>query len=275
MIKLTLITATRNRAEKLASVALPSVLAQTNRDFKWVIVNDGRDVATREIVAAIQADLAIAYLEMEHPTAGFGLCHARNLGLAAAEGEIVAYLDDDNTLAQDFVGETLKFFQDNPALKCSMVQQSRRRDVVRNGKVNKRGKPFVAPSAHTDTRALIRQEELFDSNGFAHYRQDAPQWNPEYRIFADYEYFLQCVSLWGCSSFKLNPQILVNYVQSSDGVIGKSNYQSWATELQAIYERKEQYSVLQQLNLQFFSELIRKYESKHHQGRSLPAFRYN
>ncbi len=71
MIKITLITATRNRAEKLACVALPSVLAQTNRDFKWVIVNDGRDVATRELVAAIQTDLVIAYLEMDHPTAGF------------------------------------------------------------------------------------------------------------------------------------------------------------------------------------------------------------
>lgn len=275
MIKLTLITATHSRAEKLASVALPSVLAQTNRDFEWVVVNDGRDIATRELVATIRADFALAYLEMDHPTAGFGLCHGRNLGRRAAEGEIVAYLDDDNILEPDFVEETLKFFQTHSSIKCSMVQQSRRRDVVKKGKVNRSGKPFVAPSAQTNTSALVKQKELFDSNGFAHYRQDAPQWNPEYRVFADYEYFLQCVSLWGCSSFKLNPQILVNYVQTSDGVIGKSNYYSWATELRAIYDHREEYGVLQQVDVQFLSELIKMYEYKYHQGMSLPAFRYN
>jgi glycosyltransferase involved in cell wall biosynthesis len=123
-MKLTIITATHNRAKKLAGVALPSVLAQTNRDFEWLIVNDGRDRATRELVTTIQADFALAYQEMDHPTSSFGLCHARNLGLAAASGEIVAYLDDDNTLAPEFARETLKFFQDNPLIKCSMVQQS-------------------------------------------------------------------------------------------------------------------------------------------------------
>lgn len=97
-VKLTLITATHNRAKKLASITLPSVLAQKNRNFEWVIVNDGCDAATREIVAAIQADFALTYLEMDHPTSGFGLCHARNLGLEAASAEIVAYLRSSVTL---------------------------------------------------------------------------------------------------------------------------------------------------------------------------------
>jgi glycosyltransferase involved in cell wall biosynthesis len=274
-VKLTLITATHHRVAKLAKAALPSVLGQTEQNFEWIIVNDGRDRATQKLVAAIQAKFTITYLEMDHPTSGFGLCHARNLGIFQASGEIVAYLDDDNTLSPNFVLETLSFFQCNPLIKCSMVQQSRRRDVVRNGIVIKRGKSFIAPSAHTDTRALIRQSELFDSNGFVHYRHDAPQWNPKYRVFADYEYFLKCASLWGCSSFKLNPQILVNYVQTSDGVIGKSNYQCWATELQAIYDHREQYGVLKQLDVQFLSDLVKMYSSKHHQRMSLPVFSYN
>ena len=274
-VKLTLITATHNRAKKLASITLPSVLAQKNRNFEWVIVNDGCDVATREIVAAIQADFAITYLEMDHPTSGFGLCHARNLGLEAASGEIVAYLDDDNTLEPEFVEETLKFLQDNSAIRCSMVRQNRRRDVVRNGGAVRQGNPFIAPHQNATAESLIRQDDLFDSNGFAHYQHDAPRCNPEYRVFADYEYFLQCVSLWGCSSFKLNPQILVNYIQTSDGVIGRSNYQCWATELQAIYNRKEQYRVFRKVNAQILSNLVKIYLLKHYQGMSLPAFSYN
>lgn len=53
-----------------------------------------------------------------------------------------------------------------------------------------------------------------------------------------------------------------------------SNYQLWATELKAIYDHREQYSVLKQINVQFLTDLIEMYESKHHQGINLPAFSY-
>lgn len=49
-MKLTVITATHKRAEKLASVAKPSILAQTVKSFEWIIVNDGRDIATRYLI---------------------------------------------------------------------------------------------------------------------------------------------------------------------------------------------------------------------------------
>lgn len=49
-MKLTVITATHKRAEKLASVAKPSVLAQTVKSFEWIIVNDGRDISTRDLI---------------------------------------------------------------------------------------------------------------------------------------------------------------------------------------------------------------------------------
>lgn len=269
--KISLLTATHCRAEKLANVALPSVLAQTSHSFKWIIVNDGRDRATRDIVTAIKSGFSLTYLEIDHPTSGFGLCHARNAGLKEASGEIVAYLDDDNTLKPNFISETLRFFQDNPLMKCSMARQSRRRNAVKNGHI-KQGKPFVAPQQNATAESLVRQDDLFDSNGFAHYQYDAPCWNPEYRVFADYEYFLQCLSLWGCSSFKLNPQVLVNYIQTSDGVIGKSNYKLWATELQSIYDKIEKYSILKQVKAQVLVELIKRYEFKHQQGMNLLAF---
>lgn len=49
-MKLTVITVTHKRAKKLASVALPSILAQTVKSFEWIIVNDGRDIATRDLI---------------------------------------------------------------------------------------------------------------------------------------------------------------------------------------------------------------------------------
>jgi hypothetical protein len=44
---------------------------------------------------------------------------------------------------------------------------------------------------------LITQRSLFESNGFTHYRADAPRWNPDYRMFADYEFFLGRLRQWG------------------------------------------------------------------------------
>lgn len=94
-MKLTVITATHKRAEKLASVAKPSILVQTVKSFEWIIVNDGRDIATRNLIAKIQVSFEIKYLEIERTEFGFGLCHARNLEISQALGEIVSYLNDD------------------------------------------------------------------------------------------------------------------------------------------------------------------------------------
>jgi len=54
-------------------------------------------------------------------SSGFGLCHARNLGLSAASGELVSYLVDDNAIAPEFIAQTKQFSQSNPTVKCSNI----------------------------------------------------------------------------------------------------------------------------------------------------------
>jgi hypothetical protein len=109
--------------------------------------------------------------------------------------------------------------------------------------------------------------------GFAHYRHDAGRWNPNYRVFADYEFFLQCVSLWGCSRFKLNPEVLVNYVQSSEGIIGQSSYKDWVTELTSIYLDFGRYSALKDNDATvWFPFLIETYLNKLKNDLLLPSY---
>jgi GT2 family glycosyltransferase len=56
-------------------------------DFEVIVVNDGSSDASAEIAEAHEARL----VQTEHR----GLSHARNVGIANATGEIVAFLDDD------------------------------------------------------------------------------------------------------------------------------------------------------------------------------------
>jgi glycosyltransferase involved in cell wall biosynthesis len=270
-MKLSLITATRHRDEHLASSALPSLVNQTCHDFEWVVINDGGDRATRELISNLNVPFPIVYREMPHPAQGFGLCHGRNMGLENASSQWVAYLDDDNSLDPEFVATMIQLFETHPSMRCSLPQQLRRRDVMRDGEVVRRGMPFVSPSDRCTSTALIHQKELFDSNGFTHYRQDAPRWNPEYRVFADYEYFLQSLSTWGHESFQVYGEVLVNYVQTSDGVIGQSNYQEWAMELRLLLEQREQYGILE-AERQCLSDLIQVYCRQHQQGKVLAGF---
>lgn len=269
---LSIITATHDRAALLAAIALPSIQHQTHRDFEWIIVNDGCDPATRQLIANAQLPCSVRYLEMPHPEFGFGLCHARNLGLAAATGDLVAYLDDDNAIAPEFVAATCRFFQQHPTMMCSMAQQWRRRDQVEGDRLIRSGLPFVAPSAAATVEDLLTQRELFDSNGFTHRRAGAPQWNSSYRIFADYEYFLQCLMGWGRSSFQLHAAVLVKYVQRSDGIIGRSSFHDWAIELGQILSQAKDYPVLEPNEIHQLQAQVQRWQAAAARRRAIPAF---
>lgn len=261
-MKLSVITATHHRSHLLKTRALPSVLNQSDSEFEWIVINDGRDLQTRELIQPFP----VVYREMDHPDTGFGLCAARNLGLLIATGEIVAYLDDDNAIAPSFVAEIKAFFQQNPHIRCCMVQQHRRRNIIQNGQLIKQGEPFISPASSSTAKDLIQHKALFDSNGFAHFRENAPSWNPEYKVFADYEYFLQCIDRWGSDRFSILPTILVDYVQTSEGVIGRSTYSEWARELSNLLQHK----VLTDIDRQILNQLIQKWQHKADQ--SISAF---
>lgn len=77
---------------RLVRRAVGSVLAQTYEPLQILVVEDGSETGTEAWVAD-HGDGRVAYVR--HPE-NRGLAAARNTGLRLAEGELVAYLDDDN-----------------------------------------------------------------------------------------------------------------------------------------------------------------------------------
>jgi len=90
MPAVSVIIPTYNRASYLAQ-AIQSVLDQPFTDFEVIVVDDGSTDATTTVVQGFQ-DRRIRYLRQDHQERSA----ARNHGLEAAQGEFLAFLDDDD-----------------------------------------------------------------------------------------------------------------------------------------------------------------------------------
>ena len=90
-MKTSVIVCTRNRAGLLAQ-ALSSVMAQTVGDFEIVVVDDASTDGTGDVLAAFAGQGLRVVRHGERR----GYVAAVNGGLAAARGEYVAFLDDDD-----------------------------------------------------------------------------------------------------------------------------------------------------------------------------------
>ena len=109
--EVSVIISTYNRVHMLQR-AITSVLNQGFRDFELIVVDDGSQGATREVVADFQAkDARITYIYQQN--SGSPVL-PKNTGIKQARGEYIAFLDDDDMwirIAQKyafaFVNETL------------------------------------------------------------------------------------------------------------------------------------------------------------------------
>ena len=88
---ITVVIPTRKRARLLAE-ALASLAAQTFTDFEVVIVNDGGP-SLEAVLGPWLPRLNVILIELP---AQCGVSHARNMAIERANGEFLAFLDDDD-----------------------------------------------------------------------------------------------------------------------------------------------------------------------------------
>ena len=114
MIRLSLVIATYNRAEQLM-ITLDSVAAQQCSCGEWecVVVDNNSQDDTRERVERFTAEhpeLNLRYIFEQRQ----GLSHARNAGIAASVGDIIAFIDDDERIVEEFVEAYITLFDSYP-----------------------------------------------------------------------------------------------------------------------------------------------------------------
>jgi len=108
---ISVIMLTYNR-EGLVSRAIESILAQTYKNFEYIIVDNGSTDRSGQIADEYAArDSRIRVLHRERGNIGSG----RNAGLDAAKGEYLTFIDDDDWAEPDFLEFLLTLAEENGA----------------------------------------------------------------------------------------------------------------------------------------------------------------
>ncbi len=98
--------------EELVGRAIESILAQTYRDFEFIIVDNGSSDRSGEIAREYAArDPRIRVIHREKGNIGAG----RNTALDAAEGEYLTFIDDDDWAEPDFLEFLLHLLEEEQA----------------------------------------------------------------------------------------------------------------------------------------------------------------
>lgn len=98
--------------ERFISTAIDSVLSQTFRHFELLIINDGSDDQTVDVVNRFKDD-RIRYFEILNSERGA----ARNYGIKHAYGQYVTFLDSDDFFKKDHLSTAAKFIDTNRNIK--------------------------------------------------------------------------------------------------------------------------------------------------------------
>jgi glycosyltransferase involved in cell wall biosynthesis len=124
---ISVIVSTYNRPDALAAV-LKGLLAQTDRHFEIIVADDGSTEETRKVVASLQRRQAAGprLLHAWHADTGFRLSAVRNLGVHAARGDYLIFLDGDCVPQRNFVSRHRELAEPGYMVSGSRVLLSQR-----------------------------------------------------------------------------------------------------------------------------------------------------
>ena len=157
-----------NRVKEV-KYAVDSVLTQTYSNIELIIVNDGSNDGSKELLEEI-SDKRVILL---HNKSCQGVSNARNRALKIAKGKYIAYLDSDNVWDSRYVSSMIGAFSelsDADALYCGQVifnGEEKNPCAVRFGSFNKSllfNNNYIDLNAFCHTQDLYKRSGGFDTN---------------------------------------------------------------------------------------------------------------
>jgi len=109
--EVSVIVATRNRAESLRALIQSLLDQDTNSPFEIIVADNGSSDGTATVVRGFSGEkFPVRYLREDRP----GVSFARNAGAAIARAPILAFTDDDQHVALTWLSTIVSVMTDNP-----------------------------------------------------------------------------------------------------------------------------------------------------------------
>lgn len=213
---ISVIMPTYNRA-RVIEKAIHSVLNQSYKDLELIIVDDGSTDGTQEAVGNL-TDQRIRYIRCDENR---GHSHARNMGIDAAKGEYIAFLDSDNVWVENHLKRRVDMLEgsEKPALvfgNVEMLEEGVSRHIFPSG---------LRAEDAMDRAALIRlmcMGNQMDTNAVALSRECMAcyRFDESMNALVDWDLFLRIILDPKYEVF-FDPEITVRHYLSSDSVSRK------------------------------------------------------
>lgn len=148
--------------------AVKSVLCQDYPNIEIIVVDDGSDDDTEEKLAPYTDRIRV--LKQKNK----GVSAARNAGIKAAFGDLIAFLDSDDLWESDKISKQTAFFTEHPEAFICQTEEIWIRNGIRVNPSQKHKKPsgmifepslhlcLVSPSAVMMKPRLFQEKGLFD-----------------------------------------------------------------------------------------------------------------
>lgn len=218
-----------NRRDRIAN-AIESVLAQSHQDFEIIVVDDASTDGSAEWVAERFGNNSKIRLECHDTNRGAGA--AANTGVAAANGDVIAFLDSDDCYLADCLGAHRAALASAPTavmtycdyvqvwdphnlervMSCGTDQQDQRFATLRGG--------FI----HSQSLIAVRREALSQVGPF----------DDTLAISHDFDLWMRLALAYEQPFFHV-AQPLVRYALSADGVTKR--YEQWWDEAKTVLGR--------------------------------------
>jgi Glycosyl transferase family 2 len=201
------VLATRDRPQLLRR-AIDSVLHQTYSRWELIVVDDGDSDEAREVVDDV-GDERVRVVRAD----GSGAARARNLGLQAASGSIVAFLDDDNLMALGWLRAVVVRFEEHPDSVAVYGAQ------LRAGEQPGRGPASLLFVSPFDWERLL-EANYIDLGSVAHRNGlDGLSFDEELERLIDWDYVVNLAGRFGLESL---PVVASLYTTDAHGRITRT-----------------------------------------------------
>ena len=192
-------------AAEFIEETLDTVTTQTYRDFEIIVVDDGSKDETKTVVDAYLNRKGVSgrCIKQENKK----IAGARNTGIGAAQGELIAFLDHDDAWFPTRLERGIAVFDEPPTidLVCSdenITEGGKLLRVHRNGPLaeNMYERLLFQGNALSPSCVLVRKSKIEEIGGFRE--------NPEFNTVEDYDLWMR---LSRVASFRFLPEVLGEY----------------------------------------------------------------